>query len=265
MAVRSNAGATTTPAYSDSSHCTRTPNLLTLRTVPVEPVRFMRTRWPGFAAFHSGHVAVVEFISGVWRCRRFFARCVGVRRAPPLVAVSDPAADPVADAVARRAGPARGGSQNRGTTYRGKRSITKMVCKSSGRTAPLCYSRWANDRTPCALGVFECRADFVGGADVVGEFDARRAMSAKSRPKAKHHSSGLEEADFVVRLLGATPTESFIERPCPAQIVDAEGHETDAFAPSAHPCTWGAGNPTALGLGCPDCGGVGFLDSYGLT
>ena len=90
-------------------------------------------------------------------------------------------------------------------------------------------------------------------------------MSAESRPKAKHHSSGLEEADFVVRLLGATPTESFIERPCPAQIVDAEGHETDAFAPSAHPCTWGAGNPTALGLGCPDCGGVGFLDSYGLT
>jgi hypothetical protein len=79
------------------------------------------------------------------------------------------------------------------------------------------------------LGVFECRADFVGGADVVGEFDTRRTMSAESRPKAKHHSSGLEEADFVVRLLGATPTESFIERPCPAQIVDAEGHETDAL------------------------------------
>jgi hypothetical protein len=37
----------------------------------------MRTRWPGFAAFHSGHVAVVELISGVWRRRRSFARCVG--------------------------------------------------------------------------------------------------------------------------------------------------------------------------------------------
>jgi len=37
----------------------------------------MRTRWPGFAAFHSGHVAVVEFISAVWARLRSFAQCVG--------------------------------------------------------------------------------------------------------------------------------------------------------------------------------------------
>jgi hypothetical protein len=52
----------------------------------------MRTRWPGFAAFHSGHVAVVEFISAVWRRLRSFARCVE----------RHPAADPLADAVSRR-------------------------------------------------------------------------------------------------------------------------------------------------------------------
>ena len=71
------------------SHCTRTPNLLTLTTVPLQPVRFMRTRWPGFAAFHSGHV-VVEFTIAVWRRLRSFARCVE----------RHPAADP----VSRRAG-----------------------------------------------------------------------------------------------------------------------------------------------------------------
>jgi hypothetical protein len=36
----------------------------------------MRTRWPGFAAFHSGHV-VVEFTIAVWRRLRSFARSVG--------------------------------------------------------------------------------------------------------------------------------------------------------------------------------------------
>jgi|GEM_PF-4362180 len=38
---------------------------------------FIRTRWPGFAALHSGHVTVVEFISAVWRRLRSFALCVG--------------------------------------------------------------------------------------------------------------------------------------------------------------------------------------------
>ena len=52
----------------------------------------MRTRWPGFAAFHSGHV-VVEFTIAVWRRLRSFARCVE----------RHPAADPLADAVSRRA------------------------------------------------------------------------------------------------------------------------------------------------------------------
>jgi hypothetical protein len=50
----------------------------------------MRTRWPGFAAFHSGHV-VVEFTIAVWRRLRSFARCV---ERHPAVAGSDPAADP---------------------------------------------------------------------------------------------------------------------------------------------------------------------------
>ena len=60
----------------------------------------MRTRWPGFAAFHSGHM-VVEFTIAVWRRLRPFALCVECH---PAVARSYPAADPLADAVSRRAG-----------------------------------------------------------------------------------------------------------------------------------------------------------------
>jgi len=47
----------------------------------------MRTRWPGFAAFHSGHVPVVEFISAVWRRLRSFARCVASVEQPVSGAV----------------------------------------------------------------------------------------------------------------------------------------------------------------------------------
>lgn len=54
-------------------------------------------------------------------------------------------------------------------------------------------------------------------------------MSAESSPQAKHHSSRLEETDLVVGLLGPAPTECFVERASAGQVVDSEGHETDAL------------------------------------
>ncbi len=61
------------------------------------------------------------------------------------------------------------------------------------------------------------------------EFDARCATSAERGPKTKDHSSRLEETDRVVGLLGNDPTEGLIERASARQVVDSEGHETDAL------------------------------------
>src|SRR5580704_2975129 len=103
------------------------------------------------------------------------------------------------------------------------------ISKCPGRAAPLRQRCRTDDRTARLLGLCQHFTDFFGRADVVGEFDAGCTMSAESSPKAKHHSSGLEETDLVVGLLGTAPAERLVEGAGAGQVVDSEGHETDAL------------------------------------
>ena len=45
----------------------------------------------------------------------------------------------------------------------------------------------------------------------VSELDARRTVSAERRPEPEDHSSGLEEADFVVGLASLEPAKGLVE------------------------------------------------------
>src|SRR3984893_6197797 len=94
-----------------------------------------------------------------------------------------------------------------------------------GRAAPLRQRCRTDDRTARLLGLGKHFTDFFGRADAVGEIDATCTMYAESSTKAKHHSSGLEETDLVVGLLGTAPAERFVEGAGAGQVVDSEGHE----------------------------------------
>jgi hypothetical protein len=61
------------------------------------------------------------------------------------------------------------------------------------------------------------------------ELYARGAVAAERGPQSEDHSSGLEEADLVIGLLGARPAERLVERSSPAEVGDAQGDQTDAL------------------------------------
>src|ERR1700722_19980358 len=103
------------------------------------------------------------------------------------------------------------------------------IGKGSGGAAPHRDSRGPDNRAAGALRVRQDLAHFRGRADVVGEFDAGCSMAAESGPQAEHHPSGLEEAHLVVRLLRPAPAERLIEGAGPGEVVNSEGHETDAL------------------------------------
>jgi hypothetical protein len=103
------------------------------------------------------------------------------------------------------------------------------VGEGTGRAAPLRLGRRTHNRPAGAQRLRQHLADLFGRADVVGEFDARRAVATERGPQAEHHPAGLEEADFVVGLLGAGPAERLIEPAGPGEIGDAEGHQADAL------------------------------------
>lgn len=125
--------------------------------------------------------------------------------------------------------------------------VTVEVRESPGRTTPLCYGRRANDPAPCGFCLLQRHTDLLGSVHVVGELDPRRAVSAERGPEGEHHSSRLEETDLIIRLLGSTPPESLIEGARRVQILDAEGHDTDALIHVVHADTAAKGESSVLG------------------
>jgi hypothetical protein len=54
-------------------------------------------------------------------------------------------------------------------------------------------------------------------------------MSAEGRPQTEDHPPSLEEANFVVGLLGCAPPQHLIEAPGPRQVGYTQGYEADAL------------------------------------
>jgi len=71
--------------------------------------------------------------------------------------------------------------------------------------------------------------NLLGRSDVVRQFDPWRAVAAERCPQPEDHSASLEEHDFVVGLLGASPSERLVESSGAAEVLHAECHETDSL------------------------------------
>ena len=125
------------------------------------------------------------------------------------------------------------------------------IGECSGCAARLRDRRRTDDGPARALRLRQNFAHFAWRADVVGEFDAGCSVAAESGLQAEKHPSGLEEANLVVRLLRPAPAERFVEGAGPGQVVNSEGHQTDALIHGAIIAPRGALAATLPGP-CPD-------------
>jgi hypothetical protein len=110
--------------------------------------------------------------------------------------------------------------------------IPVRVGKGPGRASPFGSGGCTHDRCAGPFGGHQHSADLLGRADVVGQFDAGRSMTAERCPQTQHHPASLKEADLVVWLVGAAPTQRLVEPAGAAEVGDAEGHEADALLDS---------------------------------
>src|SRR5262249_46339284 len=65
-------------------------------------------------------------------------------------------------------------------------------------------------------------------------------------PQPEDHSAGLEEADFVVGLLGPAPAERFVEGARPGEVGDAERHQADPLVHCHGPSSISRPIPTLM-------------------
>jgi hypothetical protein len=52
-------------------------------------------------------------------------------------------------------------------------------------------------------------------------------VTTEGGPQAEDHSARLKKGDFLIGLLSAAPSHSFVEAPCLGQIGNAESHHGD--------------------------------------
>ena len=107
--------------------------------------------------------------------------------------------------------------------------VAIRVGKGARRASPRRQRCRADDCCARTLGIVERGTDFVGRVDVVSEFNARRAMTAKGRPKRKHHPAGLKKANLIVGLFATAPSERLVEISGGRKVVDPERDCADAL------------------------------------
>src|SRR5207253_1929889 len=101
------------------------------------------------------------------------------------------------------------------------------VGERSGRPAPFSTVGRSLDGAASPLGLGQDGVDLLRRADVVGELDPRCSVPAECCPEAEDHPSGLEEADLVIRLTSAGPTERLVEGARLGEVAHAKRYKTD--------------------------------------
>jgi hypothetical protein len=107
--------------------------------------------------------------------------------------------------------------------------IAVRIGEGPRRTAPLRAGGRAHDGATCPFGVGQYAADLLGQADVVGELDPGRTVTAERCPQAEDHPPGLKEADLIIGLLCVLPAKRLIERTRSGKIGDAKRYKADAL------------------------------------
>lgn len=124
------------------------------------------------------------------------------------------------------------------------------IGKGAGISAPVGARGRTLYRPAGMLCRQEQRVDLILRSDVVRELDPGRTVASESCPQPEDHSAGLEKHDLVVGLLCASPSERLIECSSAGEVVDSEGHETDAlFHAAKYVSNWCFADPRSASRG----------------